>query len=205
MAGPSSARAPTRRRSRPSTTTTGSINRCRCSTWTYLLAARARQLRLLLQAQPERRVAARPVPAEDAPPAGLAYAVSIDHRRPAGHLPGRAPQQASTITCSPAPSFVFYSMPVFWLGIILIVIFSGALHWFPPRDRRVHTSTDHLQSVELADPARRHARAGAPSRSFSRYMRSSTLENMVQDYVRTAQGKGASTRGCCSCTSFATR
>ena len=28
--------------------------------------------------------------------------------------------------------------------------------------------------------------------SFSRYMRSSTLENMVQDYVRTARAKGAS-------------
>ena len=36
---------------------------------------------------------------------------------------------------------------------------------------------------------------------FSRYMRSSVIENLVQDYVRTARGpRACRTGGCCSCT-----
>ncbi len=32
---------------------------------------------------------------------------------------------------------------------------------------------------------------------FSRYMRSSVLDNITEDYVRTARAKGASCAGCC--------
>ena len=45
-------------------------------------------------------------------------------------------------------SFVFYSMPVFWLGIILIVIFSGALHWFPSEGPQgAYVTDDFSQSA----------------------------------------------------------
>jgi peptide/nickel transport system permease protein len=88
-------------------------------------------------------------------------------------------------------SFVFYSMPVFWLGIILIVVFSGALHWFPSEGPQgAYVTDDFSQLSSLVLPV--ITLALVTIASFSRYMRSSTLENMVQDYVRTARAKGAS-------------
>ena len=88
-------------------------------------------------------------------------------------------------------SFVLYSMPVFWLGIILIVLFSFVLHWFPAEGPQGAFVTDDLgQLSSLVLPVATLSLVTIAS--FSRYMRSSTLENMVQDYTRTARAKGAS-------------
>jgi peptide/nickel transport system permease protein len=88
-------------------------------------------------------------------------------------------------------SFVFYSMPVFWLGIILIVVFSGLLHWLPANGPQgAYVTDDFSQLSGLILPV--ITLALVTIASFSRYMRSATLENMVQDYVRTARAKGAS-------------
>jgi peptide/nickel transport system permease protein len=88
-------------------------------------------------------------------------------------------------------SFVFYSMPVFWLGIIMIVIFSQILRVLPPEGPQGATAGDLLnQFTSLILPVT--SLALGTIALFSRYMRSSTLENMVQDYVRTARAKGAS-------------
>ena len=88
-------------------------------------------------------------------------------------------------------SFVFYSMPVFWLGIILIVVFSGLLHWLPANGPQgAYVTDDFSQLSALILPV--ITLALVTIASFSRYMRSATLENMVQDYVRTARAKGAS-------------
>jgi peptide/nickel transport system permease protein len=88
-------------------------------------------------------------------------------------------------------SFVFYSMPVFWLGIILIGVFSFTLHLLPSEAPQGETLGDVLpQLPSLILPVATLALITIAS--FSRYMRSSTLENLVQDYVRTARAKGAS-------------
>jgi peptide/nickel transport system permease protein len=88
-------------------------------------------------------------------------------------------------------SFIFYSMPTFWLGIILILIFSGALHVLPSEGPQGAFVTDDFgQLSSLILPV--VTLSLVTIASFSRYMRSSTLENMVQDYVRTARAKGAS-------------
>jgi peptide/nickel transport system permease protein len=88
-------------------------------------------------------------------------------------------------------SFIFYSMPTFWLGIILILIFSGALHVLPSEGPQGAFVTDDFgQLSSLILPVATLSLVTIAS--FSRYMRSSTLENMVQDYVRTARAKGAS-------------
>lgn len=87
-------------------------------------------------------------------------------------------------------SFVFYSMPIFWLGIILIMVFSGALHLLPPEGPQGDTIGEMFaQFTGLILPV--VSLALVTIALFSRYMRSSTLENMVQDYVRTARAKGA--------------
>ncbi|HVC05053.1 MAG TPA: ABC transporter permease [Candidatus Acidoferrales bacterium] len=121
---------------------------------------------------------------------GLAYAVSIIIAVPLGIYQAVRRNKIDDYVLTGA-SFVFYSMPVFWLGIILIVIFSGALHWFPSEGPQgAYVTDDFSQLSSLILPVATLALVTIAS--FSRYMRSSTLENMVQDYVRTARAKGAS-------------
>ncbi len=86
-------------------------------------------------------------------------------------------------------SFIFYSMPTFWLGLLLIGLFSATLNWLPseaPQDQfgifsQLNGMILPVATLTLVTVA-----------LFSRYMRSSVLEQMVQDYVRTARAKGLS-------------
>ncbi len=90
-------------------------------------------------------------------------------------------------------SFVFYAMPAYLLGLILIDIFAEQLHIFPPEAAQGGTIGSFftqfnamvlpIASLTLITIA-----------SFSRYMRSSTLDQITQDYVRTARAKGAGER-----------
>jgi peptide/nickel transport system permease protein len=121
---------------------------------------------------------------------GLAYAVAIIVAIPLGIYQAVRRNKIDDYVLTGA-SFVFYSMPVFWLGIILIVVFSGALHWLPSEGPQgAYITDDFGQLSSLILPVATLALVTIAS--FSRYMRSSTLENMVQDYVRTAKAKGAS-------------
>jgi peptide/nickel transport system permease protein len=90
-------------------------------------------------------------------------------------------------------SFVAYATPVYFFGLILVLVFSQALRWFPSQAPQ----GDTLGQV-LANPAGLvlPVVAGAASMVavFSRYMRSATLENLAEDYVRTAKAGGARQR-----------
>jgi peptide/nickel transport system permease protein len=122
---------------------------------------------------------------------GLGYVVAIVVAIPLGiYQAVRRNKVDDYILTSTA--FIFYSMPVFWLGIILIVIFAVTLHWLPALVPQVSSVTDLFPSQipSLVLPVLTLALLEIAL--FSRYMRSSVLENMVQDYVRTARAKGAS-------------
>jgi peptide/nickel transport system permease protein len=90
-------------------------------------------------------------------------------------------------------STVFYAMPAFLLGILLILFFAIKIPIFPPEGPQgeglgvLFTNFDALIlpiiSLTLITLA-----------LFSRYMRSSVLDNLTEDYVRTAKAKGASER-----------
>jgi peptide/nickel transport system permease protein len=88
-------------------------------------------------------------------------------------------------------SFVGYAMPTFWLGILLIVGFSSTLHIFPPEGPQGATVT-----AALSDPGAMVLPVVTLTivtvAQFSRFMRASAVENLLQDYVRTAQAKGLS-------------
>lgn len=88
-----------------------------------------------------------------------------------------------------ALSFIAYATPVFFLGLILIVVFSQQLPWFPSQAPQAETWWG-----VFADPAALvlPVVTGALGMIavFSRYMRSSTLDNLSEDYVRTALAKG---------------
>ncbi len=90
-------------------------------------------------------------------------------------------------------SFVLYSMPPFWLALILIIWFAVDLNVLPPEGPQGEVAgyvTDPAQLTGLVLPVA--ALALSTIALFSRYMRSSMIDNLVQDYVRTARAKGLS-------------
>jgi peptide/nickel transport system permease protein len=88
-------------------------------------------------------------------------------------------------------SLVFYSMPSFFLGIILIIVLSDLLPLLPSTGpNSVNSIWDQLPNLVLPVLTLTLVTLAL----FSRYMRSSVLENLVQDYVRTARAKGVSSR-----------
>lgn len=89
-------------------------------------------------------------------------------------------------------SFILYSMPPFWLGLVLIIVFAVNVPLFPPVGPQGDVST-YLQPEQLSALVLPVAALALTTIAlFSRYMRSSTLDNLVQDYVRTARAKGVS-------------
>jgi peptide/nickel transport system permease protein len=78
------------------------------------------------------------------------------------------------------------SMPVFFLGIMLLYIFGGQLGWFPIGGKGQGGLVDELRHLAL--PA---ITLGAVSMARNtRLVRSNLLEVLRQDYVRTARAKG---------------
>lgn len=86
-----------------------------------------------------------------------------------------------------------YSMPVFWFGLILIIIFGINLHWLPTGGvvDPGQSESDILARLEhLVLPVAMLSITFVAS--WSRYIRSSMLDVLVQDFLRTAKAKGAS-------------
>lgn len=89
-------------------------------------------------------------------------------------------------------SVVVSAIPVFWLGLVLLIVFGAELGWLPMGNRRpVSVTGDYsfwdvfphyilpvftLSSFSIA--------------TFSRFTRASVLDVLNQDYVRTARAKG---------------
>ncbi len=108
-------------------------------------------------------------------------------------------------------SYVFYSLPTFWLGLNLIFIFAVALHWFPTGG--IITTRNW---PPFGTPQYWAAFGQAPGQAIadigwhlclpvlclvavniagdSRFVRASMLESINQDYVRTAKAKGLKSR-----------
>ena len=83
--------------------------------------------------------------------------------------------------CSTLIALVFTAMPSFWLGLMLMLFFSLRLGWFPATgsDTWLHFV---LPSITLA---------AASMAMLIRMTRSTMLEVIRQDYIRTAKAKGA--------------
>jgi peptide/nickel transport system permease protein len=89
-------------------------------------------------------------------------------------------------------SMVGYSVPTFFTGVVLIIIFSVKLNWFPSiydtSLRVIDWNSFVKQMTQMAMPLMVLGLYNAAE--ISRYTRSSMLENLGQDYVRTARAKG---------------
>lgn len=91
-------------------------------------------------------------------------------------------------------SMVGYSVPTFFTGLVAIVVFSVWLGWFPSLYDTTHQVTDFesfvVQLKQMVMPVAVIALFNAAA--LARFTRSSMLENLSQDYIRTARSKGAS-------------
>jgi peptide/nickel transport system permease protein len=91
-------------------------------------------------------------------------------------------------------SFIGYSMPTFWLGLLLIAFFSIFLKWLPPAAPQSATVSGAFADPRaMVLPVLTLTIVGIAF--FSRYMRSSAIESLAQDYIRTARAKGVTRRG----------
>lgn len=91
-------------------------------------------------------------------------------------------------------SFLGISVPSFWLGIILILLFAVDLHWLPTGGTETvgqgFNLVDYLKHLAMPLIVLTLIRTAG----WSRYLRSSMLEVLGQDYVRTAKAKGLTAR-----------
>lgn len=105
-------------------------------------------------------------------------------------------------------SLVGVSVPIFWLGVMMIILFSGILHWLPSGGQidpllkpEAVTRFNLLNCIITGNTAAlkdslKHIIMPALALSMysmaitTRITRSSMLDSMKQDYVRTARAKG---------------
>ncbi len=77
-------------------------------------------------------------------------------------------------------SYIGSSMPVYWLGLLLVLVFSFTLHWFPS------AGGGSFEALILPAFTLGLLSAGV----LARLIRSSMLEVATEDYMRTARAKG---------------
>jgi peptide/nickel transport system permease protein len=90
-------------------------------------------------------------------------------------------------------SFLGYATPTFFVALLLVEWFAVDTHFFPPFAPQ-GTSVGEILSQPRALVLPVLAYAFVLYALWSRFMRSSVMDNLVQDYVRTARAKGASER-----------
>jgi peptide/nickel transport system permease protein/oligopeptide transport system permease protein len=110
----------------------------------------------------------------------LALAVGV----PAGIIAARWPSSLFD-NVARVVSLLGLSMPIFWTGIVLIIAFSLWLGWLPAGGRGTWRHLV-LPTVALAAPS---------IAVLARLTRSTMLEVLHEDYIRTARAKGVATRG----------
>lgn len=93
-------------------------------------------------------------------------------------------------------SMVGYSVPTFFTGVVLIVIFSVKLQWFPSVYDTTIQVTDWnsfwAQVRQMTLPVMMLSLFNAAQ--LSRFVRSAVLDNLAKEHVRTARGKGLKER-----------
>jgi peptide/nickel transport system permease protein len=122
---------------------------------------------------------------------GLSYVVSIFIAIPIGVI--SAYKQYSVFDqVGTLISMIGFSVPTFFTGLLFIIVFSVKLKWFPSIYDTTLKVTDleslWLQIKQIIMPVTVLAFYSAAQ--LSRYTRSSMLDNLNLDYVRTARAKG---------------
>ena len=88
-------------------------------------------------------------------------------------------------------AFVLYATPVFFSGLLLIMYLAVDLHWLPPEAPQSNSFGGVFSDFQAMVLPILTLALGYVA-GFSRYLRSSLIENLAEDYVRVARAKGAS-------------
>ena len=88
-------------------------------------------------------------------------------------------------------SIVFFSIPNFWLGLMLIWLFAVVLGWLPASGASPHGEVG-IEAKHLLLPLVTTAMSSLALKT--RIMRTSTIEALSQDYIDTARSKGLTSR-----------
>ncbi|WP_436325961.1 ABC transporter permease [Brevibacterium sp. FAM 27836] len=91
-------------------------------------------------------------------------------------------------------SLVFWSVPTFWLGLILLMIFGGTLQWLPTGGM-ITPGLDPWSPAGIIDVIKHLilpviSLVAVVYAQFLMVMRASLLEEMNEDYLTTARAKG---------------
>jgi peptide/nickel transport system permease protein len=122
---------------------------------------------------------------------GVAYVLSVLLALPIGVI---SAVKRYSIFDHAATTFAFigFSVPTFFTGVLLILLFSVKLHWLP----FIYDSTLQMTSLEgVVAQVRQSIMPIAvltlfQTATLARFVRSEMLENLPLDYVRTARAKG---------------
>jgi len=118
----------------------------------------------------------------------LALAIAIPLGIAAAVNRNRAVDHAAT-----SAAFALYSMPSYWLALLLIAGLSIAVHALPPEAPQAASVAGLLADPRaLALPVLTLTLVNVAL--FSRYMRSSAIATLAEDYIRVARAKGLPTR-----------
>jgi len=122
---------------------------------------------------------------------GVAYFIGVLIGVPAGML-SAIKRYSSFDYAATFLAFVGFSLPTFFIGILLIIVFSIQLHWLP----FIYDSTLRVTDiVSLGDQLRQSIMpiavlSLANAALIVRYTRNEMVEQLPLDYVRTARAKG---------------
>jgi peptide/nickel transport system permease protein len=85
------------------------------------------------------------------------------------------------------------SLPVFWFGLVLQLVFAGALGWLPSSGRASFDGGDLADRIaHLILPAT--VLAAALSAAWSHYLRSAMRETVARPFIRAARSRGLTER-----------
>jgi peptide/nickel transport system permease protein len=109
----------------------------------------------------------------------------------AARRPGTAGDSAVTVL-----SMLFYSVPQFWLGMMIVLVFAVWLAWLPPFGIET-MGADYTGIARIGDVARHIILPGMTlalyfMASYARLTRTTMIEMADQDFVKTARAKGIS-------------
>jgi peptide/nickel transport system permease protein len=94
---------------------------------------------------------------------------------------------------------LLYSQPVFWLGLMAVMLFSYRLRWLPASHMHSVGADDLGTAARLADLGKHLLLPAftlglAQAGGAARFVRASLLDVMGRDYIRTARAKGLAER-----------
>jgi peptide/nickel transport system permease protein len=111
----------------------------------------------------------------------------------AARRPGSVGDSAVTVL-----SMIFYAVPQFWLGMMMVLVFSVGLAWMPPFGIET-MGADYTGLARIGDVAEHMILPGMTlalyfMASYARLTRTAMIQVADQDFVKTARAKGISER-----------